>query len=72
MLESEYSHVNNIPSNMLCCFVNVTDFAKPIIYDGNILTIPGLIQSWGARNDREGGYLIFQRPRPKTKEKCRF
>lgn len=57
---------------MLCCFVNVTDFAKPIIYDGNIMTIPGLIQSWGARNDMEGSYLIFQRPKPKTKESVDF
>lgn len=72
MLEGEYSHMDNIPNNMLCYFICITDFAKPIIYNGNAMTITGLIQSWDARNDREGGYLIFRRPRQKAKESVYF
>ena len=44
---SEYLHMSSIPRNMHCWFIYIMDFGKPIINDGNFVTITGHTQVLG-------------------------
>ena len=48
-LGSEYLHMSSIPRSMHCWFIYIMDFAKPIINDGNFVTITGHTQVLGCQ-----------------------